>query len=241
MRARRYQGVAQELRGMMTEGHFAVGQRLPPERAIADELGAPRATVREALIALEIEGLVEVRQGSGVWVKALPTGAAAAALDVGPFELLQARQLLESRIAGLAAAQVGKSDILAMQAALDKETAAGGGYDSDERFHRLIAEATRNGALVATVEGLWAMRAASTLWSRLHARIFDATYRRRWLDDHAAILAALKRRDAAGAHDAMWEHLGRVRATLLELSDPADPEFDAFLFGPVAPPPRPVV
>jgi GntR family uxuAB operon transcriptional repressor len=73
------------------------------------------------------------------------------------------------------------------------------------------------------------------MWARLHARIFDGGYRKKWLEDHGRILAALQTRDPAGARQAMWQHLENVRRTLLDLSDVDDPHFDGYLFdsGPV--------
>lgn len=234
---RRYQDIARNIRGMLETGGWRVGDRLPPERQISEDLDTSRSTVREAMIMLEIEGLVEVRQGAGVYVRALPgreTIQSLTTVDIGPFELLQARQLLESHIAGFAATLVTKSDIVAMQNALDQEAreidAGRGDYDGDAAFHRLIAEATQNAGLMATVENLWTMRAKSAMWARLHSRIFDETYRRKWLFDHGTILASLKRRDPEGARTAMWRHLANVRETLLALSDVEDPDFDAYLF-----------
>lgn len=70
------------------------------------------------------------------------------------------------------------------------------------------------------------------MWARLHDRIFDLSYRTRWLDDHAVILEALRHRDSDKARQAMWQHLENVRLTLLELSDVGDPEFDGYLYTP---------
>ncbi|NOD64799.1 FCD domain-containing protein [Ruegeria sp. HKCCD6109] len=150
------------------------------------------------------------------------------------FELLQARQLLESSIAGFAATTVTKADILSLRETLELEKrsiqAGEDDYRADRQFHLQIAEATQNSVLVNQIDTLWHLRASSPIWDRLHSRIFDIGYRSQWLDDHAAVLESLRRRDAEGARQAMWQHLENVRLTLLELSDVEDPEFDGFLY-----------
>lgn len=229
MTNRRYLGVAESLRGMLDSGRWQVGERLPAERQLADELDVPRATVREALIVLEVEGRVEVRQMSGVYAlpAQLPTATqpvAATIGDIGPFELLRARQVVESAIAAAAALTVSDSQIADMHRALALEEAdiaeGRGSYEGDAAFHRLVAEATQNEALVATSEALWSIRGTSPLWARIHLRIFDETYRRQWTFDHHEILRGLERHDPETARAAMWRHLGNVSDTLLKLSDP---------------------
>src|SRR6266478_3085008 len=100
-----YRQVADQLRNLLAEGNYPPGARLPPERDIAVQLKVSRTTVREALIALELAGLVEVRGGSGVYVTALPRSGTLTIESTdsgpGPFELLQARRLLEGEIAAL--------------------------------------------------------------------------------------------------------------------------------------------
>ena len=119
---RRYQDVAEALRGVIRNEGFVVGDRLPPERQLSDRLSVSRSLVREALIMLEIDGLVEVRKGSGIYLAA-PSASSSPPVrdDIGPFELLQARQLLESSIAAFAAEMVTKNDIIRMREALDME------------------------------------------------------------------------------------------------------------------------
>lgn len=233
---RRYQDVAHDLRKIIADRKVQVGDRLMTERKISEDMGVSRSLVREALIMLEIEGLVEVRKGSGIYLAQLPGAKSMTATrdDIGPFELLQARQLLESNIAGFAAQMVTKNDITRMREALELERKgienAVGDFSGDELFHRLIAESTQNSVLVDTVKGLWSKRQQSPMWARLHDRIFDMEYRQSWLDDHYAVLMALQCKDPAAAHQAMWQHLENVRETLMKLSDVDDPDFDGYLF-----------
>src|SRR5205823_9529399 len=134
-------------------GEFPVGSRLPPERDLARQLGVSRPSVREAVIALEVEGLVEVRIGSGIYVRApsVGPGAMAAEATAGPFELLRARYVIESECAALAAKSGKKAQREAIDAALQEmQREIDTGHvplTEDRTFHLRIAEATGNGAL----------------------------------------------------------------------------------------------
>ncbi|MEI6898040.1 MAG: GntR family transcriptional regulator, partial [Psychromonas sp.] len=142
---RLYQKIGLALQERIKVDEFKVGDRLPPERDIAEEMEVSRSIVREAIIMLELQGLVEVRKGSGVYVNKLPTKEAQSqpaireVSDIGPFELLQARQVLESQIASFAAKNVTKNDISKLREALDTERkqleTGHGDYDGDEMFH----------------------------------------------------------------------------------------------------------
>ena len=232
---RRYQELARDLKILIQQKGYKVGDRIMTERQISEALNVGRSAAREAILMLEIEELVEVRKGSGIYLLSDSRSVAKPVVDdVGPFELLQARQLLESSIAGFAAVTVTKNDIVRMREALDMERKGieqkNNDYSSDELFHRLIAEATQNSVLVDMVSELWAKRDQSLMWARLHERIFDNNYREKWLKDHQDILSALQLKDAEGARKAMWVHLDNVRDTLMELSDVEDPNFDGYLF-----------
>lgn len=232
---RPYQEVAAQLVERIVRDGFQPGDKFPTERQISKEMGIGRSLVREAFIMLEIEGYLDVRKGSGSYVRARQAQRSGlTGSDCGPFELLQARQLLESSIAGFAASTVTKADILSLRETLELEKRSieteEDDYSADRQFHLQIAQATQNSVLVNQIETLWHLRESSPMWDRLHSRIFDLGYRSQWLDDHATILEALRRRDAEGARQAMWQHLENVRLTLLELSDVEDPEFDGFLY-----------
>jgi len=236
---RLYQEIGMRLRNELSSGQYKIGDRLPPERDIAEQFEVSRAVVREALIMLEIENLIEVRKGSGVYVMNLPeqqiaTSSQSGDDDVGPFELLQARQFLESDIAAFAATQVTKNDIAQMRQALEMEKdildSSGEDDDGDRLFHMLIAQATGNSILAEIIEQLWLRRVNSPMWRKLHSRITDTSYRQEWLADHHKILAALQRKDPKMARQAMWQHLENVKVKLLELSDVEDPAFDGYLF-----------
>ncbi len=247
---RLYQKIGQRLIDQIASGEYNVGDKIPPERDIAEKMNVSRSVIREALIMLELKNLVEVKKGSGVYVINTPTDELAVSLsssvaedehsqaedddDVGPFEMLQARQLLESHVAEFAATQVTKNDISRLREALDMERMHLEGnrcdYDGDEMFHIVIAEATQNSVLSDMVKDMWERRNRSQMWQRLHERISVQDYRQRWLADHEKVYMALVRKDPIAARKAMWQHLENVKQTLFELSDVDDPNFDGYLF-----------
>lgn len=242
---RLYQEIGIALKKRISSGEFSIGQKLPPEREIAHTMSVSRAVVREALIMLELQKIVNVRKGSGVYVTHIPSDQENSPAhltndidnednDAGPFESLQARQLLESRIAEFAATQITKNDIDKLRQALEMERLNlannSKDYDGDEMFHMAIADATKNSVLSGMVRDLWIQRNNSPMWRQLHLHINNEDYRKVWLKDHEKILASLQRRDAAGARDAMWQHLENVKQTLFSLSDIDHPDFDGYLF-----------
>jgi GntR family uxuAB operon transcriptional repressor len=235
---KQYQEIGQDLRQKIQQGHYAVGSRLPPERNIAESYGVSRTIIREALLMLELEGTVDIRQGSGVYVMRIPAEDEEQdeelRNEIGPFEVLQARQLLESNIAAFAATMATKSDIENLRRTLEQEQRAivanDTSGDNDKLFHLLIAGATQNQMLLETTKNIWQRRDNSPLWQQLHSHIATRGYRLKWLADHQNILAALRRRDVMGSYQAMWQHLENVKKTLMELSDVDAPEFDGYLF-----------
>ncbi|EPC5194219.1 Uxu operon transcriptional regulator [Edwardsiella piscicida] len=234
---RPYQEIGAMIRDLIAQTPYRPGERLPPERDIAERLGVTRTVVREALIMLEINGLVEVRRGAGIFVLEAPAQAESVLCnDAGPFELLQARQLLESNIAEFAALQATREDIIKMRHALQLEeqelasTAPDGPECGDMQFHLAIAEATHNSMLVDLFRQSWQWREYNPMWIQLHRHLADTHYRTAWLADHRQILAALIKKDARAAKLAMWQHLENVKRRLLAFSNVDDIDFDGYLF-----------
>ncbi|RZN58057.1 FCD domain-containing protein [Avibacterium paragallinarum] len=235
---RSYKKIGNELKQQLKSGTYHIGDKLPPERELAEFFNVSRTVIREALIMLEIEGFVEVRKGSGVYLIDLPSQADndefLEQIDVGPFELLQARQLLESSIAEFAAIQATRSDITKLKDILlrERQTLEQGDEDyiADEDFHRTIAEITQNEVIVQMQKSLWELRTSSKMWQGLHSHIPDQNYRHLWIKDHENIVAAMQKKDPMLARNAMWQHLENVKQKLFELSDVDDPNFDGYLF-----------
>jgi DNA-binding FadR family transcriptional regulator len=221
---RRYERIAEELRAEIARGVHAVGQRLPSERDLAQRFKVSRPSVREATIALELDGLVEVRYGSGVHVVAtLPRGGVVGITDFGPFELLEARRVIESETCALAAKRITPEQLSELTSLVDEmkeenEHNVAQSEDADRRFHELIAESTGNSALSAAVKSLWDARQRSPQYKLLSRKVRAMGVKPR-IDEHMKVLAALERGDASGARNAMRDHLARVIDGLLEATE----------------------
>jgi DNA-binding FadR family transcriptional regulator len=215
---RLYRQIADQIRGLIGSGEFPAGSRLPPERDLAKQLGVSRPSVREALIALEVEGLVEVRIGSGIYVlgsgeRRASEPAAAVHAEAGPFELLRARYVIESECAALAAKSARKAQVAAIEEALDQMEHAREAQrlplEGDRLFHLRIAEATGNGALVAVVKMLWDER-MGPLYQQLEHHYDSPALWSAAMTEHRAVLKAIANRDAAAARAAMQRHLNHA-------------------------------
>ena len=223
-----YRKIADQLRVLIRDGEYAVGTRLPAERDLALQLGVSRPSVREALIALEVEGLVEVRSGSGVHV--LAREAPPSARSVGPgvfglFEIFRARQLVEGEIAAVVARQASKPLLRELRAALaqmEADIAAGTlPIEGDRRFHLRIAEAADNGPLLRTVTELYDMR-NSPLFEHFGQHFESAGSWRVAVAEHRRVLEALAAHDPDAARAAMHRHLQRSHDSYAEAWPDAD-------------------
>ena len=219
-----YQQVAAAIAESIAAGRYRPGQRLASERDLAEEFGVSRPTVREAMLALEIRGMVEARHGSGVYVTENPPIDALAApeLDIGAFELTEARALFEGEAAALAATTISDEELGALEQILGEmvEENAGDvrGEQADRRFHLAIAQATRNAAIVSVVETLWDARYRSPLCRHMLDRARAGGVKPR-IDEHRRLLDALRARDPQRARLAMREHLQRVIEGLLAATE----------------------
>lgn len=221
---RLYQKVAAELKQRIASQRYKVGERLPAERILAEEMNVSRTVVREAIIMLEVEGLVAVQKGSGIHVieqesqqPPLTPPLHDTLLTAGPFELLQARQLLESNIAEFAATQVTKQDILELLRIQELARNEDRARDStwDKQFHIQLAKATQNSVLVFLTEQLWLHREHNPYWCKLQEHIDDEAIVS-WCDDHDQILKSLIRKDPQAAKLAMWQHLENTKQMLFK-------------------------
>ena len=220
---RPYQEVGAMIRDLIIKTPYNPGERLPPEREIAEMLDVTRTVVREALIMLEIKGLVEVRRGAGIYV-----------LDSSGSHNTDSPDANVCNDAG--ALQATREDIVKMRQALQLEerelasSAPGSSESGDMQFHLAIAEATHNSMLVELFRQSWQWRENNPMWIQLHSHLDDSLYRKEWLGDHKQILAALIKKDARAAKLAMWQHLENVKQRLLEFSNVDDIYFDGYLF-----------
>jgi DNA-binding FadR family transcriptional regulator len=212
---RLYRQIADQITALIEKGEYGAGQRLPPERDLAKQLGVSRPSVREALIALEVEGYVEVRVGSGVYVLGAGPTARPQSLpaDSGPFELIKARWLIEAECAALAAKSATKAQIRAMEEALDQ-------MDSDRErgvmplaadrlFHLRIAEASGNSALALVVKTLWDQR-TGPLFLRLEHHYDTPDLWGVAIQEHREIVQSIAKHDALAARSAMRRHMNHA-------------------------------
>lgn len=213
---RLYRQIADQIRTLIRSGEFSAGSRLPPERDLARQLGVSRPSVREALIALEVEGLVDVRIGSGIYVLDSTRGIDGSEQPqalAGPFELLRARWVVEGECAALAAKSARKvqlaeieESLTMMQKEMEGETPA---VNTDRLFHLRVAESTGNGALVQVVKMLWDER-NGPLYKQLEhhydsPELWDAA-----LSEHRAVVKAIAAREPVAARAAMQRHLNQA-------------------------------
>jgi len=209
---RLYRQIADQLRALIEQGEFPAGSRLPPERDLAAQLGVSRPSVREALIALEVEGRVEVRMGSGIYVRAAdPAASRSVPHEVeSPLETLRARALIEGELAAQAARRMRRPQLAGLRESIERmEQAAAAGRvpsEADRLFHLRIAEASGNAVLTRVVGELYDER-HNPLFEQLGSH-FETT--RSWvaaIAEHRAVLEAIAQQSPDAAREAMVRHL----------------------------------
>ena len=226
---RLYQHIAGVLRESIQSGRFAVGSYLPPERELAEQLGVSRASVREALIALEVQGRVSVRVGAGVQVldasaprKRAPNGGTEPL--VGPLDLLETRLVVEAETAAMAARHATEQDIVLLRRSIERmvqdHARSPMRHDGDRDFHLGIARASGNAAMLFIVTTLWDQR-YSPMQERLESLFSTPGLHTAAVNDHRAVLKAISDHDPVAARRAMRKHLSTVRKTFSRAIDSA--------------------
>ncbi len=210
---RLFRKIARQLSELIDAGEFVPGQRLPAERDLAQQFGVSRPSVREALIALEVESKVEVRVGAGVFVAAprlLPAGEVEE--GEGPFELIEARRLLEGETAARAAREATIEEVAAIRVAVERLRRCEDeiqGTAADRAFHLAIAQATHNGLLAGVVQMLWD-KGRGAIWKQMEKHFETPELRTATLRDHQAVLQAIGAHRPGAARTAMRRHIARV-------------------------------
>jgi DNA-binding FadR family transcriptional regulator len=211
---RLYRQIADQLRELINKGEFAVGGRLPTERELADKLGVSRPSVREALIALEVEGLVRIHVGSGIYVIATSDRAASGPNGgvpaEGPFEVLYAREIVESSVAGEAARVARPEHVAAIDNVLERMDRCRGRNEEwvalDREFHVTVASALENAVLVRFIGQLCDQR-INPYFEQLASYFEDASTWRQALAEHKIVRDAIAAGDPEAARSAMRRHL----------------------------------
>ena len=220
---RLYRSVLNKMRELIDSGEYPPGGRLPPERELAERFGVSRPTIREAIIALEALDQVRVKTGSGVYVLETKPGLHDIDPTVSPFELTEARALIEGEAAAQAASMITDEQLERLEAALNDmaEESVDGHLTSelaDQRFHQIISEATQNKMLATVIDNLWYVRDNSPKIRRAHQSICETDGRTR-VKEHQEIYDALKRRDPSEARKAMHAHFARLLNKLIAANE----------------------
>ncbi len=220
---RLYHSVAQKIKEMIEEGAFPPGSRLPGERDLADQLGVSRVTIREAQIALEAVGFLDIRVGSGVYVLRRSSSEAQSMPDVGAFELTEARSAIESEAAALATATITDEELDQLDEIVERmgsetDPHAPLASDADREFHLTIARATKNNAMLETIERLWRIRNEKPEVKSAYDSICEIDPKRR-LKEHRDIAVALRKRDPDRARKAMRTHFKCIVEAMLSATE----------------------
>ena len=215
---RLYEQIAEQVEQRILTGDLKVGDRLPPERELAEQFGVSRTAVREAVKALRQKGLVEVQPGRGTFITNGTSRAVRHSLDLfmriggtdGFSDLVEVREIIEPEIAALAAARATEEHIAALREAVVTMDAALEDPDkfieADLDFHLACAEATQNALIPALIDSI------VDLLREQRARIFRvAGGPQRGQFHHKRILDTIVRHDPGAARDAMRAHLRQVR------------------------------
>ncbi len=217
---RLYIHTSQEIKQYLQTNHFHEGDRLPSETELSKLLGVSRATVREAIVALEVSGVLTVKRNVGAVVQNLAEEIPLSSItsEAGPFEQIQVRMLLEPEAAYLAAQYRTDQHCELMEKAIEmmvNENQAGfESEDGDMEFHLLIAKASRNSLLTSHIESLWEMRHHGKLWPQLQRSVDISTMRTRAVFQHMRILEAIKSHNPEAAKRTMTAHLVSVQEEL---------------------------
>jgi GntR family transcriptional repressor for pyruvate dehydrogenase complex len=215
-RSRIYERIVEQIQRLIHDGDLAPGDQLPPERVLAETFQVSRASVREALRALELRGLIEGRQGGGTFVRVLssddliPPMASALLAGAEMDQLMEVREMLEPHIAELAALRATPETLAEMEALLERQAARVGRgeipIEEDTAFHNALAISTGNGVLLRLLSLM------ADLLEESRARWFQSPDRpAQSLAGHRRVLDAVRRHDRAGAYAAMADHVRRVR------------------------------
>ena len=212
--------IAAGLRRQITSARFAPGERLPPERALAEHHGVARGTVREALRQLEAAGLVARRAGSGTYVTWSESADTRSVVETTrPLELIDARFAVEPHMVRLAVLHATGRDLEKVEAqlALVEEAAADSlaFAEADEAFHLELARASQNPLIVWMMQKVHEVRSHEQ-WARMRLLTLRPEIIALYNRQHREIVDAIRRRDAEAAAQAMKTHLATARASLVE-------------------------
>ncbi|WP_125616067.1 FadR/GntR family transcriptional regulator [Specibacter cremeus] len=210
-----------KIKEMIISGELAAGDRLPPEKELSEKLGLSRSSLREAVKALEIIRVLDVRRGDGTYVTSLEPALLTEAVtfivdlqrDKSVLDVFEVRRILEPAAGEIAAHRITPGQVAALRASMDgvtEDTDVEELVRHDLVFHRIIADAASNAYLTGLLEGL----SSSTVRARIWRGLTQERAVARTLDEHAAIADALERGDAELAKALLTVHISGVETWL---------------------------
>lgn len=232
--------IEEQIIDLVVTGEFKPGDRLPAERELAQRYGVARGSVRQAVLALELDGVLDIRMSSGIYIaeQGVKQAYRRPAMRTGgmpPLDVLQARRAVEGETAALAAGHAGAEDIALVRAAFEELSEHESRYDlrhpADRKFHAAIAVASGNKALAMIVQDLWEMQRGK-LYMRMEDHFASVGMRDNAVADHEKILNCIEAGDSYRARAAMHQHLDRLYMNLANAPYPRrdplpDPSIEA--------------
>lgn len=206
-----------KIKDMIISGKLSAGDRLPPEKELSEKLGLSRSSLREAVKALEIIRVLDVRRGDGTYVTSLEPQLLSEAMtfivdlhqDKSILDIFAVRRILEPAAAAIAATRITPEQITALRATMDNindETSVESLVDHDLVFHELITAAADNSYLASVLNALSSSTVRARIWRGLtQEKAVDRT-----LAEHTAIIEALERGDADLAKSLLTVHISGV-------------------------------
>lgn len=223
---RLYEKIVEQIEKRIVDGELKAGDKLPPERELANQFGVSRTSVREAMKALSLRGLIEVTPGRGTFITDQTSQAFRHSMnlmlqlgktDTNRF-LLELREILEPEIAAMAAARATKENLETLREAveaMDRSMADVSGYvEADLDFHLSLAQSAQNPIILSLLDSLISELREQRFRS---ANVEGALHRGQ--PNHKAVLAAIEQGDAEKARRAMLKHMKQARADIEEALD----------------------
>ncbi|MET4134795.1 FadR/GntR family transcriptional regulator [Pseudarthrobacter sp. PvP090] len=212
-----------KIKEMILDGRLTAGERLPPEKELSEQLGLSRSSLREAVKALEIIRVLDVRRGDGTYVTSLEPRLLSEAMafivdlhqDTSVLELFEVRRILEPAAASIAASRISADQLALLRASMAtvrEDTSVEELVSHDLEFHRIIAHASGNSYLASLLDGL----SSGTVRARVWRGLTEERAVARTVDEHAAIVEALARGDGDLARALLTVHISGVETWLRE-------------------------
>lgn len=221
---RRYLSVADQITQLINDGVYPPGSRLPGERELAEQLEVSRVTIREAEIALQAQGFLAIKTGSGVYVLDPADGESERLPNVSAYELTEARLLFESEAAALAARAITEETLdrlgeLVKTMSYDDPDDEEASQRADREFHLTIAAASGNAAVQYIIETLWKLRTELTDVVSVHEAVCSEENAADRYSEHADVLEGLRNHDPAAAREAMQQHFRRLLQSMIDVTE----------------------